>query len=91
VGRPEPDAAVGLQEGKRGTTSATTPADSGGQWWETLPELDTQSQIVYVTRTGHKYQRDGCQDLRRSRIPMALGEARKMYGPCSVCRPAGSP
>jgi hypothetical protein len=28
--------------------------------------------IVYVTRTGGKYHRAGCQYLRQSRIPMAL-------------------
>ena len=87
---PNPTPPWDFRRGKRGITSATTPADSGGRWWEVQPELNSQTQIDYVTRTGHKYHRDGCQYLRRSRIPVALGEARKRYGPCSVCRPPGS-
>lgn len=43
--------------------------------------------IVYVTRTGTKYHREGCRYLRRSAIPMKLKEARLRYTPCSVCRP----
>jgi hypothetical protein len=42
---------------------------------------------VYVTKTGHKYHRDGCQYLRRSCYAMKLSEARQMYDPCSVCQP----
>lgn len=44
--------------------------------------------IVYVTRTGHKYHRDGCRYLRKSKIPMTLKEAKEAgYEPCSVCDP----
>jgi len=46
-----------------------------------------QDQIVYATRTGSKYHRDGCRYLRSSRIPMPLKDAARRYGPCSVCRP----
>lgn len=42
---------------------------------------------VYVTKTGAKYHRDGCQYLRQSKIPMPLSEAVKWYDPCSRCRP----
>jgi micrococcal nuclease len=42
---------------------------------------------VYVTRTGTKYHRWGCRYLRKSAIPMKLSEARKIYSPCSVCKP----
>ena len=42
---------------------------------------------VYVTRTGKKYHRAGCQYLRQSAIPMALTKARAGYTPCSVCGP----
>lgn len=48
---------------------------------------DPAKETVYVTRTGEKYHRDGCRYLRQSRIPMKLSEAKKMYAPCSVCRP----
>ncbi|HPO08470.1 MAG TPA: hypothetical protein PLZ55_07360, partial [bacterium] len=43
--------------------------------------------IVYVTRTGSKYHRDGCRYLSKSKIPMPLKEAAARYGPCSVCDP----
>ena len=51
---------------------------------EKVPQV---SQIVYVTRTGSKYHAAGCRYLSRSRIPMALEDAAKRYGPCSVCSP----
>ena len=44
--------------------------------------------IVYITRTGAKYHRDGCRSLAKSRIPITLGEAVKRgYGPCKICKP----
>ena len=43
--------------------------------------------VVYVTRTGEKYHRSSCQYLRKSKIPMALSDAKRSYSPCSVCRP----
>jgi micrococcal nuclease len=43
---------------------------------------------VYVTNTGERYHREGCSSLRRSRIPISLGEAvRSGYEPCSICKP----
>jgi len=43
---------------------------------------------VYVTNTGSKYHRAGCQYLRRSEIPMTLGQAEaRGYSPCSRCGP----
>jgi hypothetical protein len=47
----------------------------------------SSSTTVYVTRTGEKYHRASCRYLSRSQIPMALGEASKRFGPCSVCKP----
>ncbi|MBR0278340.1 MAG: hypothetical protein IJQ50_07775 [Clostridia bacterium] len=42
--------------------------------------------IVYATRTGEKYHRDGCRYLRKSRIPMSLSNVRKLgLTPCSKC------
>ena len=48
---------------------------------------DTKEITVYVTRTGEKYHKDGCQYLRSSKIPMNLDEAIKSYEPCSKCNP----
>lgn len=45
---------------------------------------------VYVTKTGEKYHRDGCQYLRKSKISIKLTEAKKLYSPCSRCRPPRS-
>jgi hypothetical protein len=43
-------------------------------------------QVVYVTRTGTKYHRDGCSFLARSKLPVALKDVGS-HGPCSVCKP----
>ena len=49
---------------------------------------DPATITVFVTRTGEKYHRDGCQYLRHSRIATTLREAvNRGFGPCSVCRP----
>ncbi len=51
----------------------------------TPPSTDT---VVYITETGAKYHRAGCQYLRHSSIPIERAEAiRRGYTPCSVCRP----
>ena len=42
---------------------------------------------VFVTRTGKKYHRAGCNSLRRSKIPISLAEAKERYGPCGRCNP----
>lgn len=42
---------------------------------------------VYVTKTGSKYHRLGCRYLKKSCIPMNLSDAKRRYGPCSVCKP----
>jgi competence protein ComEC len=51
------------------------------------PPAQTQSVTVYVTETGAKYHRDGCRYLSKSKIPIGLDDARRSYGPCSVCNP----
>lgn len=53
----------------------------------TVAAQSSVAETVYVTRTGAKYHRVSCRHLARSSIPMALAEAAKVYGPCSVCRP----
>jgi endonuclease YncB( thermonuclease family) len=43
---------------------------------------------VYVTRTGTKYHREGCQHLQKSSRAITLKEALdKGYEPCSRCKP----
>jgi len=45
------------------------------------------SVTVYITKTGTKYHRDGCKYLSKSKIAISLEQAKKSYGPCSVCKP----
>ena len=43
-------------------------------------------QLVYVTRTGTKYHRDGCRSLSRSQIPVRLKDVGSRTA-CSICKP----
>lgn len=46
----------------------------------------TNSQTVYLTRTGSKYHRAGCRYLHSSSIPVSLSSAKSNgYTACSVC------
>jgi micrococcal nuclease len=49
-------------------------------------ESANPEQLVYVTRTGAKYHREGCRFLARSQIPIALENVGN-HAPCSVCKP----
>lgn len=49
------------------------------------PPVAETSETVYVTDTGSKYHRDGCQYLHSSKNPISLEEAEKNYSPCSKC------
>ncbi|MEA5033996.1 hypothetical protein [Cloacibacillus evryensis] len=52
------------------------------------PTATSSNTIVYITRTGAKYHRDGCGSLSRSKIEITLKEAKDQgYGPCKKCRP----
>lgn len=42
---------------------------------------------VYVTASGSKYHKEGCPYLSKSKIPIALSDARLKYDPCSKCNP----
>ena len=50
---------------------------------------EPEGSTVYVTKTGKKYHRAGCQYLKSSREPLALSDAKRAgYTPCSRCKPA---
>jgi len=52
------------------------------------PTPQTSTIVVYITKTGSKYHRDGCRYLRSSKISVSLAEAKEAgYNPCSVCDP----
>jgi len=53
-----------------------------------FPIDDGGDITVYITETGSKYHRWGCQYLRQSCIPISLREAKRLgYTPCKVCKP----
>ena len=60
-----------------------------GEAADTSAAVESESKDgVYVTQTGKKYHREGCLSLRRSKIPIALEEAKKRnFGPCGRCNP----
>ena len=50
------------------------------------PRTTPGEQTVYITRTGSKYHRDGCQYLHQSKIPISLSDAQaRGYTACSKC------
>jgi len=73
------------------TTTHQTNSDSysdTAQIKDTQDNTEKKETIVYVTRTGAKYHRDGCRYLSRSQIPMNLSDAKASgYDSCSVCNP----
>lgn len=55
---------------------------------ETKTQAQAQKVTVYVTRTGTRYHRAGCESLRRSKIPIDKADAiAKGYTPCQRCNP----
>ncbi len=60
-------------------------ADAGAPGKPRAPPVE--DVLVYVTKTGSKYHREGCEFLKRSKIAIKLSEARAKYGPCGKCRP----
>ena len=60
----------------------------GLHYGESYVPITDDDPIVYITETGTKYHRDGCQFLKKSKIPIKKSEAIKQgYTPCSVCKP----
>ena len=49
---------------------------------------DPSGEVVYITRTGIRFHKGTCRYLRRSKLPITVGEAEtKGYTPCKVCTP----
>jgi hypothetical protein len=66
-----------------GTFQALASASPG----QPAPLAEPLSTTVYVTKTGKKYHVGTCQYLSKSKIAISLTEAKKLYTPCSVCKP----
>lgn len=84
------EAQVETLEGKLNTKPASQSSGSTGGATSTssssTSSSDTQGQTVYVTRTGSKYHRAGCQYLRQSQIAISLSNAKAQgYTACSRC------
>jgi hypothetical protein len=53
---------------------------------DTSASQATRDCTVYVTRTGHRYHRQGCRYLRHSSFAMSRSEAiARRYTPCLIC------
>ena len=50
-------------------------------------ELNDNDIIVYVTKSGRKYHKEGCRFLSKSSMPIKFKEAKEKYSPCKVCNP----
>lgn len=54
----------------------------------TPAQSQNNEYIVYITKTGSKYHRNGCRYLSRSQISISKSNAiSEGYTPCSVCNP----
>jgi micrococcal nuclease len=51
------------------------------------PSIRKSDVVVYITRTGHKYHRQGCRHTKSSATPISLSRAASAYEPCKVCAP----
>ena len=72
------------------STSTSTNTNTGTAVSNTNNKQDKPQDdiIVYITKTGSKYHREGCSSLRSSAIPISLSEAKqKGYEPCKICKP----
>jgi len=72
---------------ENGNTSAVDQLhEMIAQATEPDPEPEPVTVTVYITRTGEKYHRNGCQYLRQSKIAIELSVAQaRGYGACSRC------
>ena len=72
--------------GLHGVQALSTRAVASQDKTSAAVESESVEQ-VYATKTGKKYHREGCSLLRKSKIPIALADAKQRYGPCGRCNP----
>lgn len=76
---PQPEESIASETAQK---NANTPEPE-----EDIIPQDTSSEIVYITKTGSKYHRSGCQHLK-SKIQSTVSEAKSLgLTPCSKCNP----
>ncbi len=67
---------------------ARAPSEYRPEQPRSPPSVVDGDTIVYITKTGKKYHRDGCKYLRKSRMPIKMREASSSgYGACKICYP----
>ena len=63
-------------------------AGATSQYRLTPATITPVEETVYVTKTGEKYDRNGCQYLSKSKRAIGLSDAKAAgYSPCSRCKP----
>lgn len=72
---------------KEASTKNTTQNNTSINNTQTYTTTEnTNSAIVYVTKTGKKYHSAGCSYLKNGKIEMTLTDAKAQgYTPCSRC------
>lgn len=66
------------------TTSNTTKTTSKAK----VTKTDTKESVVYITKTGKKYHREGCSSLSKSKIEISKSDAIDGgYEACGKCKP----
>ena len=89
----EPVQVLYAEDGRSAVFAKSQVAAQCTVGWYTTPvttysSYTNVSQTVYVTRTGSKYHRYGCQYLRKSCYARSLSSAKTSgYTPCSRCNP----
>jgi endonuclease G, mitochondrial len=76
--------------GFQGKTISERPQeDEEGSVVPVVPiSQDEGETVVYITRTGKKYHKEGCRFLSKSKISISLNEAKeKGLQPCKMCKP----
>lgn len=83
---------IEAQKSQTGIWGTPTPS-AGGMPAAPAPAVSPgaaakQPQIVWVSRSGNKYHRQGCGKLDRGPSPMPVDKAKEAgYSPCLMCNP----
>lgn len=78
------DAGVSIAASVTKSSNDTKPSNSNTS--NSSSTSQPQSVTVYITKSGSKYHRSGCQYLSKSKIAISLGDAKaRGYTACSRC------
>lgn len=68
-----------------GESQSVVSQNTNQKKWDIVPSETTYT--VYITNTGSKYHRYGCQYLHSSCIAKDINSVKGRYSPCSKCKP----